>query len=457
MPRSFLPLLLFFSTLVPLGPSALRAQDEDLVGDNVVMMEAFNVSAYGGKIPIMDGFTGKAYRGNNQVVFDFASTFNKLLLGFHQHLVLEEIKHMKFRIALADQFEQEMRQLTGGFHFEKFTLDRTNWLSRERAIVSRLIKKPFFKINALVAWDLDRLHAMAPEKPKSKYGDDIHFNPTTKQWERRITAKWEVFFHRGGNFNNAFFTDKTQGLNLDTLRGFHFIERGLPSQIPSTAFRNVKLTYPIFYSDNTITEEALRSLQETFVANLYFIYDPFSWVARRDTRFRGGYIQDCRRYIEAARIEVHDRAWFDPVFSRFLSDVVTIKLQGAEEIYSLQMLGQHLNESPRTLGVGLDLLNWNKGENREALEKPAKSVRLSSKNETGFRFLLIDAYQRYGDTLVDRLRTQLLAAAEARQKPNGQALIKSIIADLSGLSFDEFGQRAMTTQTANLMQHQIKP
>jgi hypothetical protein len=244
-----------------------RAQDS--AGDEVVKMEPFNVTAYNGKIPIIDGFTGKDYRGDNDVVFNFAQSFNKLLTGYHKKLVLDEIKHLQFRIKLGKEFEREMGQLTAAFGFDKFALDNSTWLRRERAIITRLIREPFFQIKSLIAWDLDRLNKIAPKKPESKYAGDIRYNTETGRWERRIIDRWDVFFLN--NLNNkrgsSFATDKTQGLNLDTQKGFHFIERGLPVNVPSTAFQEVKLTYPIFFSDNQAGEKELRYLQETFIAN----------------------------------------------------------------------------------------------------------------------------------------------------------------------------------------------
>src|ERR1043166_3897164 len=148
--------------LALLAPFTLRAQEP--AGDDVVKMEAFNVTAYHGKIPIIDGFTGKAYAGDNDVVFNFAQSFNKLLLGYHKKLVLDEVKHLQFRIKLGKEFEREMGRLTTAFGFGPFTLDNSTWLRRERAIISRLIKEPFFKIKALVVWDLERLDKIAPNK-----------------------------------------------------------------------------------------------------------------------------------------------------------------------------------------------------------------------------------------------------------------------------------------------------
>jgi hypothetical protein len=437
------------------APLALRAQEP--AEDEVVKMEAFNVTAYKGKIPIIDGFTGKDYKGDNDVVFNFAQSFNKLLVGYHKKLVLDEVKHLQFRIKLGKAFEREMAQLTTAFGFDKFALDNSQWLRRERAIITRLIREPFFKIKSLVAWDIDRLNKIAPNQPASKYAADIRFDPAAGKWERRITARWDVFFlnnpnnRRGGTF----VTDKTQGLNLDTQRGFHYIEKGLPVNVPSTAFKEVSLTYPIFYSDHQVGEKELRYLQETFVANLQYIYDPFSWVARRDTRFRGGFSRECLEHIKAERIYVDDRDWFDEVLARFLSDVVTIKLQGAEEIYSLHMLSKRLSECPRALGVGLDLLNWNKGEKREAIDKPEAEARISPATAGGFRFVLLDAYQRFGDTLVEKVKGRLLAQKEARKAIHGQTMFTQVIEELGGMPYAEFAERAKLTQEARLAEYKL--
>ena len=422
-------------------------------------MEAFNVTAYNGKIPIIDGFTGKDYRGDNDVVFNFAQSFNKLLLGYHKKLVLDEVKHLQFRIKLGKDFEREMNELSGAFGLGKFALDDSTWLRRERAIITRLMREPFFKIKALVVWDVDRLNKMAPDKPDNKYARDIRFNPETRTWERRITDRWDVSFFNNTNASrkreNLFQTDKMQGLNLDTHRGFHYIERGLPANVPSHAFQEVSLTYPIFYSDNQVGEKEVRYLQETFIANLYFIYDPFSWMARRDTRFRGGFHRECLEHVQGARLAVDDRAWFDEVFSRFLSDVVTLKLQGAEEIYSLHMLSKRLIESPRTLGVGLDLLNWNKGEKRDAIDKPEAEPRISLATTGGFRFVLIEAYQRWGDALVAKIKAALLVQKEKRPSTGGQAMLTRILEELSGLPYEQFAGEAKATQEARLAQHKL--
>lgn len=454
----FIATRLILGSLFLPGFAFVRAQEGEPAGGNVVTMEAFNVTAYSGEIKIIDGFTGKEYRGDNELVFDFARSFNTLLLGFHKRLVLDEVKHMRLRLDLGSRFEGEVNTLCRSFEFREFELDRSTWLSRERSIVTRLIKEPFFRIEALVVWDLDQLNAMAPAKPRNKYAADIRYNAESKTWERRILTDWPVAYVRNANNNRgSFLTNKQQGLNLDTLAGFHFIEVGLPGDVPPHAFRDVKLTYPIFFSEAQSGTEDLRGLQEKFVANLFFIYDPFSWVARRDTRFRGGFMQEIREHIEAQSIYVNDRKEFDGVLAQFFSDVVTIKTQGADEIYSLQMLHKRLGESPRWLGTKLDLLNWNAGEKRQAPDQPESLIRLNPASVRGLRYVLIEAYQQFGDTLVDRIRTQLLTQKRTRQKISGMDMLRGIVADVSGQPFDEFAKRAVAMQQDHLARHKLTP
>ncbi len=447
---------LILGCLLSSGSASLWAQAGESAGDGVVTMEAFNVTAYGGQIRIIDGFTGKEYRGDNTLVFDFAQSFNQLLIGFHKRLVFDEVKHMKYRLELGSRFENEMNALCGAFEFRRFELDRSTWLSRERAIVNRLIKEPFFRIDALVVWNLDKLNPMAPGKPRNKYAADIRYNGESKAWERRILTDWAVTFVRNPNrINGVFQTSKQQGLNLDTLAGFHFIEVGLPADVPPHAFQDVKLTYPIFFNEAEVGEEALRSLQEKLVADLYFIYDPFSWVARRDTRFRGGFLREVREHIEGQNLRVNDRKDFDAVLAQFLSDVVTIKTQGAGEIYSLQMLQKRLGESPRWLGVKLDLLNWNPGEKRQAKDEAESVMHLGTGGLRGLRYVLIEAYLRFGDTMVDQIRTQLLAQKNTRQKVAGMEMLRGIVAEMSGMPYDEFAKRAVRVQQDQLARHRI--
>ena len=457
-----LPLIPPLRRLVPaligglLSLTSFAQNDDEFLGDEALMMDAFNVSVYGGEIPIIDGITGKKYKGDNQVVFEFALSFNKLLLGYHKKLVVDEYKHMDFRLKLGDSFESEMNKIGGPFGFTEFKLDRTGWMTREKAIVSRLINKPFFRINSLIAWDIDELNEMAPSKPNSKLSNDIHYNPESRNWERRVTARWNVSFIRNPNSRNGtFFTHKDQGLNLDTGKGFHLIEHGLPGNLPAFAFKDVKLTYPIFYSDSNNTEEELLRLQKTFVTNLYHIYDPFSWMARRDTRFRGGFRNECHQFIEKQKIYVNDRKWFDSMFARFLSDVVTMRLQGANEIYDLHMVGKRFGESPSILGSGLDLMNWNPKEKREAKDKPESVAKLHHNNGWGFRYVMIDAYQQFGNELLNRIHAKAVIAAKNKKAFNGKKTIQAILADLSGMPYNQYGKQASQRQEAHLANHRV--
>lgn len=439
--------------LALLAPN-LPAQDAPPEG-NVIRLEPFNVTAYSGNIRIIDGFTGKDYEGTNPVVVGFARSFNKLLLGFHKKLVHDEVRHLELRDQLGQDFEREMRELSASFGFRKFKLDHSTWLSRERSIITRLVREPFFKIDALVVWDLARLNEIAPAKPKSKFAADIRYDTASGRWERRVTTKWEVYFWRKDD--GEFYTAKAQGLNLDTQQGYHFIDNGLPVEIPPTAFKNVSLTYPIFVSDQQTGKQEVVRLQELLIANLNSVYDPFSWVNRRNLRFRGGFAQDCLDHVQEQRLPIDDRKWFDPVFSRFLSDVITIKLQSEREIYSFHMQQKRLGESPRKLGVKLDLLNWNPGEDRAAKDLPEAAAALNVEHPTGFRYVLIDAYQRFGDAFVDQLRQRLKAPRAKGETLQGRALFTEAIEQLAQMPYADFARRAQQTQEARLNQFRATP
>ena len=135
--------------------------------------------------------------------------------------------------------------------------------------------------------------------------------------------------------------------------------------------------------------------------------------------------------------------------------MVTIKLQGAEEIYDRHMVGKRFGESPQILGAGYDPLNWNKKEKRKAPDKPEAIVKLNHKSSWGLRYVLIDAYQRFGDELLDRIRVQLTAANTSRKKINGESMIKAVVSDLAGMPFDDFGKRAARAQEAKLAEFRI--
>ncbi len=408
---------------------------EEIDEADIFNLPEFEVSVYVADVPVYDGFTNEEYTGKNATVWGFAQSFNELLLAFHKKLVIDELKHMNYRLSQREKFENELNSLFLSLGFEGFKIERDLVLSRELSIVNRLIKEPFFKVDKLIVWDLELLNAMAPEKPKLKYAKDIHYNTELDKWERRVTTKWEVIFQRP-NARRVFMTDKQQGLNLDTLKGFHFIERGLPARIPSHAFKEVNLTYPMFYSAKQPHEAQLEYLKNTLIANLIYIYDPFSWVARRSTRFRGGFYPTIHEFVGKQTIYVKDRKWFDQAFARFLADVATIKFQGLGEILNLQLENQYLHHSPRTLGTDLDLLNWNRGEKRKAKHEPITNNIYVG----GFRYTMIAAYMRYQDALLEKIVTRLIEQKEKRERVNGQQMLKEIVEELSQKDFESFAQ-----------------
>ena len=115
------------------------------------------------------------------------------------------------------------------------------------------------------------------------------------------------------------------------------------------------------------------------------------------------------------------------------------------------MTSKHFNESPQVLGAGVDLLNWNRKEKREATSKPEAPVRISAK----FRYAMIDAYLRFGDAFIDQIQAQLAQAKASRNKINGQQMIKTIIADQSGMSFNAFSKRAVSIHESLLLKHKV--
>ena len=438
-------LLILLTLSLPLG---LSGKEEELsVGGTVFELEPFVI--YEAEIDVIDGHTGKKYTGDNDVVLDFADMFNELLLKYHERLLVFEIRHLNMRLETGKAFVNDLNLLAESFGIDGFKVDHNSWLTKEIAIVHRLNKDPFFKIEALVAWDLDTLNAALPARPTSKLARDIRYNDATGQWERRVTTEWKVSFMQNPTNRNRYGTPvnilKQQGLNLDTNEGYHIIDRGLNNNVFPDAFKEVKLTYPILVSSTEPHEEQVKRLQDTFVQNLYHIYDPFSWVARRNTRFRGGFVRELESEVRAERMPyISDRKWFDPVLSRFLSDVITIKYYGTKEIYSL-FAYQRFELSKNVLGKDLDLLNWHPDEKRKGEPKPqGVKIRINYKNSGSARWILLDAYMRYTDKFVDALRTKL---ETLKTKTNGQTVIQKTIEDVSGAPFDVYMKQAIKDQT----------
>ena len=153
-------------------------------------LDAFEVIA--SSIDVIDGFTGKEYEGNSPIVWQFVDQFRKLLTRYHRHLLSDEAEHMRFQIDTGLAMAEFLESTLHSFGVEKVHIERENWLVRESAILRRLSTEPFFKIKSIIVWDQNRLDAMAPKLPDSKFARDLRFNDLEKRWERRITTEWEV-------------------------------------------------------------------------------------------------------------------------------------------------------------------------------------------------------------------------------------------------------------------------
>ena len=209
----------------------------------------------------------------------------------------------------------------------------------------------------------------------------------------------------------------------------------------------------MFYTRKKPTEEQIKYLQETYVSNLFHIYDPFTWVARRNNRFRGGFPNELRERLVMKRFRVGDRDWFNKVFVNFLNDIAQIKALGVNEIYEIQAI-QRWQNSKSVLGEGLDLLNWRKGENRkgEDADRNAK-IWINFDNPGGARFIALDAYMRYADRFLDAVRTRVL---NSKSGFSGKELFKDAIEEVSGVPFEKYYPAARKAQIQRLESYRPK-
>ena len=448
--KSLLPVI----AIACLSSGSLANESPDAINEGAIQLAPFVVFA--GDPTLIDGLTGRQYRGADPVVRGFNATFKQLLVGFHEKLLRYEIQHMNLRTKAGDVMEAELKAMTESFGIKNFKADRSQWLKRERSILHRLNTKPFFRIDALVVWDLDRLNEMLPEMPKGKYAKNIRYNEETKTWERRVLTKWNVnYYHVNYETGNGWDVrvTKEDGLNLDTNKGFHSIFRGLTEQVPPGAFQDVEISYPMFYTRKKPVEEQITYLQETYVSNLFHIYDPFTWIARRNNRFRGGFPNELRERVEKKRFRIDDRSWFNKVFVTFLNDIAQVKALGVNEIYEIQAI-QRWQNSESVLGEGLDLLNWRKGENRKGEDaNPNAKVWINFDNPGGARFIVLDAYMRYSDRFLDAVRTRVL---NAKSGVSGQALFKEAIEEVSGVPFEKYYPAARKAQIQSLESYRPK-
>ena len=413
---------------------------------------------YGGDIDVIDGLTGRAYHSDNAVVKAIYSSFPQIMGGMHAKLLELEARYMNFYLTQGVQHERELSALAESFGITRFSMDRSRWMVREKAILQRLHNEPFFLIKELVIWEKEYLDE---DLPDNKWAKNIRYNWETQSWERRVLTDWDVNtvqvtrWNNGKLNTNVQMVEKLQGLNLETNKGFHIITggRGLGRYVQPGDFKEVTVSYPIFVSRREDANEQIERLQKQIVENLSHLYDPFTWVARRSTRFRNAFSSELINYFRERKYRVKDRDWFDPVICHFLNDVVTVKRYGLREVYDIYLTQQFAN-SKNVLGKDLDLLNWHEGEKREGERvNRDRKIWLNYKNTQGVRFVLLDAYLRYGDKFVDALRHELTSS---KKRVIGKGIVENVIAEVSGVPAEKYISAAIKAQRAGLEQYRQK-
>ena len=413
---------------------------------------------YGGDIDVIDGLTGRAYHSDNAVVKAIYSSFPQIMGGMHAKLLELEARYMNFYLTQGVQHERELSALAESFGITRFSMDRSRWMVREKAILQRLHNEPFFLIKELVIWEKEYLDE---DLPDNKWAKNIRYNWETQSWERRVLTDWDVNtvqvtrWNNGKLNTNVQMVEKLQGLNLETNKGFHIITggRGLGRYVQPGDFKEVTVSYPIIVSRREDADEQIEKLQKQIVENLSHLYDPFTWVARRSTRFRNAFSSELINYFRERKYRVKDRDWFDPVICHFLNDVVTVNRYGLREVYDIYLTQQFAN-SKNVLGKDLDLLNWHEGEKREGERvNRDRKIWLTYKNTQGVRFVLLDAYLRYGDKFVDALRHELTSS---KKRVIGKGIVENVIAEVSGVPAEKYISAAIKAQRAGLEQYRQK-
>ena len=413
---------------------------------------------YGGDIDVIDGLTGRAYHSDNAVVKAIYSSFPQIMGGMHAKLLELEARYMNFYLTQGVQHERELSALAESFGITRFSMDRSRWMVREKAILQRLHNEPFFLIKELVIWEKEYLDE---DLPDNKWAKNIRYNWETQSWERRVLTDWDVNtvqvtrWNNGKLNTNVQMVEKLQGLNLETNKGFHIITggRGLGRYVQPGDFKEVTVSYPIIVSRREDADEQIERLKRQIVENLSHLYDPFTWVARRSTRFRNAFSSELINYFRERKYRVKDRDWFDPVICHFLNDVVTANRYGLREVYDIYLTQQFAN-SKNVLGKDLDLLNWHEGEKREGERvNRDRKIWLNYKNTQGVRFVLLDAYLRYGDKFVDALRHELTSS---KKRVIGKGIVENVIAEVSGVPAEKYISAAIKAQRAGLEQYRQK-
>jgi hypothetical protein len=441
-----------FAISVVLLSVSLLCADESL--DEIFELKAFVV--YEGLIEVVDGITGELYHESNPTVEGFREEFNHILLAYHKHLLKTELFALREHIERDKLFVAALRELALTFGIKGFSIHEKHLLSRDKSMLSRLARDPFFRIKRLVVWDLDKLALLKGEKPSSAYAVDIRYNQELERWERRITTEWRVNYTasstRGGY--RAVNVTKYQGLNLDSKKGYHFCAPGIPADVPPYAFKDVILDYPIFINSKESPLVQVERLKNDFIINLTHIYDPFSWTVRSNVRYRGTFFSQLLPHVKAEKFPFSDRDWFEEVITRLLCDITSMKLFGARETYDFAMLNK-IPVNKNRLGEGLDLLNWNTGENRRVSYDPSQQypVQINFDSARHARFILVDAYRRYEVRFTDLLLERIRAA---QKNTSAKELLKEVLAEVSGIPADAYIHAASKAQIAELEKHRHK-
>ncbi|MBK1878105.1 hypothetical protein [Pelagicoccus mobilis] len=397
---------------------------------------------YGGDIEVIDGLTGEKYTKSNEVVKEVHYTLPQIMGGLHNLLLDYESRHMDYHLKIGELKESAIAEVAKGFGFKNFKMDRSQWLTRERAILRRLRAEPFFKIKEIVIWEVDKLRGTLPD---NKYARHMKWDPDSLSWHSRVLTHWEVVHKRYGKDGQPYFfyPEKWQGLNLQTNEGFHIIDVGLPGDIRPEAFKEVDVSYPIIVRSQEDAQEQIKKLQRQIYQNFSHLYDPFTWIARRNVRFRQAYSWELQNYIADRGSKFRDRKWFDPMMARFITDIVTVELEGLEEVYDLYIT-QQFGNSKNTLGKDLDLLNWHEDEKREgqASKKDGK-IWINFDNADGARLVLLDVYLRYGDKFLEALRTNITSV---KKRQEARPLIRQTIEEVTGIPADKYIKAAAKAQ-----------
>lgn len=447
--------------LIGILVSYLTTIPEELFSADIVQPEVFELKefvVYASTIDVVDGFTGEEYVVGNDVVDNFARDFNSLLKERHLQVLRDEYVDLAMRIKLTKPLYEELEKLCRVFGVNPLVFKPEQALRIERAIFYRLVQDPFFKIDAIVVWDLDQLERMGRQKPDTVYARDIRWNPVSHSWERRVTTEWNVRYKVPGSegWNSRLIeVEKRQGLNLDTQEGFHFVNRGLGVLVTPDAFSDVNLTYPIFIRSNQSDAEQLEQLTATYKKNLQHIYDPFSWSVRKNRRYYADFqvYFPLKKQVEAERFKVTDRDWFNTVLARFLYDVAIMRTQNVEVLYEQAMLDK-VPVNNHLLGEGLDLLNWNPDEERSVSYDPSAQLPVHVDFETadGARFIMVDAYRRFPERFVTLLGEKF---SKLRSGSSAKQLIKEVIEEMTGIPGDIYIEKVTPIQAATLERYRI--